>query len=551
MAEVSVPSEQAQAQTQAQASAAISSSATAPIEDAIPIDYVDPTTVLLRRLESWKHVVDLLSNYIEAHQVLYRDHARNYEKIAKTILDAPRFDSVEQGTEVEDRPDHEGISGGFFTLREKTEGLINAAYEAEKSIKSSITPHVDRLVHDVREHIKGLKTNGLKGQKDVEKARSLTQKQIELLGQYTSSFGIFSGKPDPLHDPYIIYRGVLNKLDSQLLKENVQTDSLISIQRDFKTFEAHVVQGIHQTFTLLDQIQTSFWDFQRDSYGAVTSSFTSIPLNFEWEQFFATNTHILADENAPKRTIDRVQFPNQNHESTKTLIEGVIQRKSTIAFSKTYNSAYYVVTSSKFLHQFASKDYVQHPEPELSIYLPDANLGAPYAQETGKNKFKLTGKDALKTISTKHTFEFKTSTYDDLIRWWNVIHDVANASTVTPALSPRSTINSSLASPTIDTAAASAVADTASQVGSPVDVPVAGTNLSSVTAAAEAPAPIQASNAATEEIGATSAAAQLPSDAHEEVFVEASESIPPTPYSAAADPPVQESDVNQQDIWNA
>ncbi|KAK9244691.1 hypothetical protein V1506DRAFT_540609 [Lipomyces tetrasporus] len=462
-------------------SAPISPTATS-VEDAIPLEIIDPTSVLIQRLDAWRHVVDLLYDYAEGHRVMYHNLSRDYERISKSIHEAPRFDSVETVPETGDKPDHEGISGGFFALRDKSEGLINAAIEAENSVRASVIPHIERVSHDIKEHIKGLKSNGFKGVKDVERARGLTQKHIELLGQQTSSFGIFSGRLDPLKDPYIIFRGVLNKLDSQIMKENSQTDTLLTIQRDFKTFESHVVGGIHQMFKLMDQTQTTFADFQRDCYSAITTAFTNIPQTFEWDQFVARNKHILADENAPKRSIDRVKFPNQDHESTKPLIEGVIQRKSSVAFSKTYNSAYYVVTPSKFLHQFASKDYIQSPEPEFSIYLPDAHLGAMYAKETGKNKFKITAKDALKTISTKHTFEFKTSTYDDLVKWWNVLHEVATSGPGT--LSRGSTITST-ATPA---ASAEATETATSDPESTTEIPVAGTNLASPERATESAA---------------------------------------------------------------
>ncbi|KAK9371159.1 hypothetical protein V1509DRAFT_4691 [Lipomyces kononenkoae] len=484
--------------TESPTAPAIEVSTNGGIEEAIPLEVIDPTAVLIQRLDSWRHAVELLQDYSESHRAMYHNLSRDYERISKTVYDAPRFDAVETVPQNGDRPAHEGISGGFFAIREKAEGLIKAATEAENAIKSSVIPHVERLSHDIKEHIRGLKSNGFKGVRDVERARGQTQKQIELLGHHASSFGVFSGKPDPLKDPYIIYRGVLNKLDSQIMKENIQTDTLLTIQRDFKTFEAHVVGGIHQMFRLLDQTQTAFWNFQRESYGAITSAFTSIPLEFEWDQFVASNKQILADESAPKRSIDRVKFPNQDHESTNPLIEGIIQRKSTMKFSKTYNSGYYVVSPSKFLHQFATKDYVQSPEPEFSIYLPDANIGAMYPKETGKNKFKITAKDALKTITTKHTFEFKTSTYDDLVKWWNVIQDIATSGPGT--LSRGSTMTSA----TAGTAAAAAAAETApetapettpmapettsSPVGATQDIPVAGTALDPPEGGATAPA---------------------------------------------------------------
>ncbi|KAK9463022.1 uncharacterized protein V1516DRAFT_648218 [Lipomyces oligophaga] len=472
----------------------------APIEDAIPLDYVDPTTILLRRLDSWQHVADILEGYAEGHYSLYVNLVSGYEKIAKTVQEAPRFNSVELGSEMPLTPassaspsSPEGataISNGFSTLRTKQEGMVNAASEVVKSFKSTIIPNIERLQHDIKEHTKGLKTHGVKGAKEVEKARGLTQKSIEALGQNVASFGIFNGKAEPLKDPYVLYRHVLHDLDGQLVKENVQFDSLLSIQKDFSTFETHIVSSLRQTFEQIDQIQTKFWTFQTESYAAVTQSLTTIPDDFEWSSFVNANSHILAKDTTPKRTMDRVKFPNYEHESTKPIIEGIIQRKGTLTLSKNYNSSYYVVTPSKYLHQFASKDWVQHPEPEFSLYLPDCSLGAAYAQESGKNKFKLTGKDSSSTIARKHTFEFKTSTYEDLQKWWHVIHDVANSGN--QPLSKSSTMSSATAagaSGALDTVEAtpatpaspgspSPSAMTAPEITTPIaEIPVAGSTV--------------------------------------------------------------------------
>ncbi|KAK9447298.1 uncharacterized protein V1518DRAFT_421872 [Limtongia smithiae] len=433
----------------------------------LPLETSDPTVFLLGRLESWRHLTQLLEDYVAAQHALYHETAHNYDKITRTIQDVPHFNAVHTAEDAaaeaassDAAPAHGGISGGFFALREQSEATLNAAVECEKSIKLSVIPQVERLSHDVKEHIKGLRSNGLKDSKEVEKCRAATQKAIEALAQSTSSFGNFAVKPEAAKDPYVLWRTAMHDLDAQLLKENIQWDSLLTIQKDFKTFESHIVQGIQQTFSLLSQFQITFWDAQRDASGAITNAFTAIPEDFEWSAFVESSKGILADPAAPKRTIDRITFPNKDHEATVALIEGVVQRKGTMTLSKTYNSAYYVVTPGKFLHQFASKDYVQNPDPELSLYLPDCNLGAAYSAESGKNKFKITGKDVLSTIGRKHTYEFKTATYEDLQKWWGVINEVVTSGN--KVLSPRGTMSST--SSEVPAAAAAAVAPTAAPV---------------------------------------------------------------------------------------
>ncbi|KAK9474540.1 uncharacterized protein V1510DRAFT_411321 [Dipodascopsis tothii] len=401
------------------------------MESNVVLEAPDPTLTLMRRLDSWKHAVTLLGNYIEGYRHLYKDQIKALERIAKSVAETPQFDAttapdsnerwVADGNRTVNQVD---IFGGFFQLRERSQALLNACTEAERAIASSINPSVERLIHDIKEHHKGLKLNGLKGAKEVDAARAATQKQIELLGQHTSGYHLYSAgnKPTVARDPFVTGRVVYNRLESQLQKESFQADSLVTIQKDFGTFESHVVQAIQQIMALLDQAQSKYVALQQESFAAIASTFAAIPPLHEWNEFQRLNAGILVDPAAPRRTVGDIVFPNMSHEALTPLIDGVLQRKGTMAFSKSYNAGYYVVSKAGFLHQYASKDHVQSPDPDFSVYLPDAVIGQMYSQESGKNKFKLTAKDATRTLATKHTYEFKTSTYDDLIRWWNIIY---------------------------------------------------------------------------------------------------------------------------------
>jgi hypothetical protein len=63
--------------------------------------------------------------------------------------------------------------------------------------------------------------------------------------------------------------------------------------------------------------------------------------------------------------VEAIRYPNEEHHSTKPLKEGPLQRKGKIM--RSYNSAYYVVTPSKYLHEF--KDLDVRPPALLSTPL--------------------------------------------------------------------------------------------------------------------------------------------------------------------------------------
>lgn len=93
---------------------------------------------------------------------------------------------------------------------------------------------------------------------------------------------------------------------------------------------------------------------------------------------------------------------------------------------RSYDTGYYVVTPSKFLHEYKTDDnFAKDPVPELSLYLPDCVVG-------GCNglKFNVKGKDVSKgkvgnTFSMNHEMQFKAHTPQAANQWWEIIRQAA------------------------------------------------------------------------------------------------------------------------------
>lgn len=135
------------------------------------------------------------------------------------------------------------------------------------------------------------------------------------------------------------------------------------------------------------------------------------------------NIGVLIDPNGPKRAVEHIKFANQDHRATQPLIAGSLERKK--MFNR-YDAGFYVVTPSKYLHEFKTDDdFAKDPSPENSLYLPDCMVGA-----VDGVKFNVRGKDAsgnamLNKMSRSHEFAFKAHTADDAKKWHSVIASVA------------------------------------------------------------------------------------------------------------------------------
>jgi len=300
---------------QASASSALS-------DDAVPTtDPKDILGLLAERLQAWKHAVGYLENYVSATEKVEKAHAKEYEKVLKTIQNP-----LKEGHHFDQNLG--GIAGMFENMRSNTQSLINSHLETEKNLRGSVLPILERLHKEIKNKSKELSSGAIKSAKEVDKARNTTQKHIELLGQQIASYESSGGKMTIADDPYVVHRGVYHRLNKQVLEENNSRNDLISVQNNFSSFEAHVIEVIQQAMMSFNQFIGGQAQRDQTLYSDMLCSAQRVPPDFEWQRFEQHNSNILIDPNSGERSVDSISFPNQNHKSTQPLIEGTLERKS-------------------------------------------------------------------------------------------------------------------------------------------------------------------------------------------------------------------------------
>ena len=298
-----------------------------------------------------------------------------------------------------------------------------------------MVPVFTRLHAEIKNKTKELTKGAGKASKAVDKARAVTQKHIELLGQNTATFDSTGGKSDATNDPYVLQRGIYHRLNKQIQEENNNKQDMISVQNSFASFEAHVITTLQQGIQQLIQVLNQQAESQKTLYTDSLTTASQVAPDFEWIGFVQRNSNVLIDPNAPNRNIKTISFPNQDHIATQPMIAGSLERRGKML--KKYDTGYYVVSQSKFLHEYKTDDdFAKDPVPENSLYLPDCVVGA-----IDGNKFNVKGKDVSKgkignKMSMTHEFQFRAHTAADAATWWEVVRRCAGQVTEEkPALS--------------------------------------------------------------------------------------------------------------------
>ncbi|EED23328.1 PH domain protein [Talaromyces stipitatus ATCC 10500] len=408
----------------------IATNSTSDDEGVVGEDTSETSRLLLERLQAWKHMCGYLEEYIDATAKIHKSQAKDYEKVLKTINNPLREGHhFDQGLQ--------GVAGLFEVMRNNTRGTSNMYIELEKNLKGQVLPILERLHKEIKSKSKELKSGTTKVSKAVDKARSVTQKHIELLGQYAAAYSSAGHtKIEPQHDPYVLRRGINHRLNKQVIEENNSRNDTIAVQNSFAAFEAHVIETVQLALNTFFQFVGGQLDQQRALYGDIVQNAQNIAADYEWNLFVKRNDGILIDPEAPPRSFSNISFPNQDHASTRPLIEGTLERKSR-ALIKGYSTGYYVVTPARYLHEFKDNDdFTKDPTPELSLYLPDCIIGA-----IDGAKFHVKGKDVSNgkvgnAFSTTSEFQFKAHTPNDAEKWWRVIKDATSSPAAVEAVPP-------------------------------------------------------------------------------------------------------------------
>lgn len=121
-------------------------------------------------------------------------------------------------------------------------------------LKGTVLPIFERLHAEIKAKTKELAKGAGKGGKAVDKARQLTQRHIESLGQQTAAFDATGGKISASDDPYILQRGIRHRMNKQIIEENNNRQDLIQVQNSFAQFEAHVLQTLQHGLGQFNQV---------------------------------------------------------------------------------------------------------------------------------------------------------------------------------------------------------------------------------------------------------------------------------------------------------
>ncbi|GAA5831552.1 hypothetical protein JCM3766R1_001801 [Sporobolomyces carnicolor] len=375
-----------------------------------------PSDILIERFSAWKRLVKNLITYFEGIADIESNTAKELAKLGGVIQVPFREGNQFLG--------EGGVQDIFYGVRERTRLIADHHANLAKTVEGSIVQHLQKLRTELKAHIKNIQQDTGKLAASVAKEREISTKMITDLAR---SITMLKNTPMGVHakeDPWYTNSLVARQLQKQVHEENALQKSIIIMQQNSEHFEEGVVRAIQMAWSTFDEWNSRASSQVQETWSTMGQLMRSVAPTTEWIAF-ASRSEYLLDPDTPLRNPMTINYPGKDDPSVIPVHQGILERKK--RYTKTYKESFYILTPAGYLHEHLSSDLSKHPNPELSLFLPECTLGAPTNPNARSHKFHIEGKKTIggdvgqKTglFALDASFTFRARSHDEMLEWWN------------------------------------------------------------------------------------------------------------------------------------
>ncbi|GAA5896571.1 hypothetical protein JCM8208_004236 [Rhodotorula glutinis] len=375
-----------------------------------------PSDILIERFSAWKRLVKNLITYFEGIADIESNTAKELTKLGGVIQVPFREGNQFLG--------EGGVQDIFYGVRERTRLIADHHANLAKTVEGSIVQHLQKLRTELKAHIKNIQQDTGKLAASVAKERETSTKMITDLAR---SITMLKNTPMGVHakeDPWFTNSLVARQLQKQVHEENALQKSIIIMQQNSEHFEEGVVRAIQMAWQTFDEWNARASSSVQETWQTMGELMRSVAPTTEWIAF-ASRSEYLLDPETPLRNPLTINYPGKDDPSVIPVHQGILERKK--RYTKTYKESFYILTPAGYLHEYPSSDLSKHPNPELSLFLPECTLGAPTNPQSRSHKFHIDGKKSIGgdvgqksgLFALDTSFTFRARSHDEMLEWWN------------------------------------------------------------------------------------------------------------------------------------
>ncbi|KAJ7504621.1 hypothetical protein B0H11DRAFT_1905236 [Mycena galericulata] len=279
----------------------------------------------------------------------------------------------------------EGGLQDIYDIRDKVRVIADQHANLGRTIDCSIVQHLQKLRTEINAHIKNVQNDTGKLATNVAKERELSTRLIAEL-----SAGISAFKNTPM------------AITSKIPTSPTPPSSANSQNKFTKRTSNNPLASCSGT-ARTSRRASSAWQTYDEWQARAASSIaqTHYDVAAQWPRSHRTASGSRSALRPSARSRDPAAEPEHDYRAA-----GAQE-----SYMRAYRESFFVLTSARFLHEYASSDPMSsgRKEPLFSLFLPMYTLGPPCAASAKSRKFHIEGrKDGRSTRSC-----------EDMMEWWN------------------------------------------------------------------------------------------------------------------------------------
>ncbi|ORY84463.1 hypothetical protein BCR37DRAFT_378497 [Protomyces lactucae-debilis] len=386
---------------------------------AATVPLTSPVQTFADRFEAWKAVIHELARHfrsISDAEVTHNDHLR---KIKDTLADPlTTHEGFEKGGSVHDI--------GQLLFEQQT-GRVTHSDHIVLAIDREIVPELEHARDFLTEKIQEIKGFEQEFKTTLPADLETSRRAVLDLQDAITSWEAAGGGVDHKRDPFVVDLATRKTLRHSLGEETYLRESTLNLEQSAKELEQQVVAAIQRTLGKYNALVSREAAELAVMSQKMEDSLLAGHLSSEWELFRKRQLQagVLIDAKSSQRSLENVSYQGKDHVSTMPICDGWLEKKSNVLGK--YTTSFYIVSPSRFLHEFKSNDLRVDMEPTFSLYLPDCELGSTSADGDKVFKFILRGKQ-LGGLHTEHNWVFRAKSREDMLTWYTNIGRAADKS---------------------------------------------------------------------------------------------------------------------------
>jgi hypothetical protein len=359
---------------------------------------------------AWQDVLEQLKSHFSLISSAEVNHNKQLRRLAESVPQPfSKYDLFEKGGSVQGLGD---------LLYEQMSSRVTHSDHIIAALDTDIIPTLEQTEQYVQErvgHIRGL-DNDFKN--DLATGMEESRKSLAHLHEAISGWEANNGVVSRDLDPFIVDLRTRKDLRFSLGEENYLRETTMNLERSSQDLEKIVIETVQKALAKYnDLVSTEAAELATMSQ-KVEEGILAGHLNTEWTHFtkrqIAAGT--LIDPSTSARSLETMNYAGKDHISTAPICDGWLEKKS--KYLSNYSTAFYIISPSRYLHEFRSNDLRVDSEPTFSLYLPDCEIANISKENDKVHRLVLKGKEATSGIHTDRDWTFRAKSRQDVLMWY-------------------------------------------------------------------------------------------------------------------------------------